>query len=658
MPPPQLNCALIPARRTPHLRTDAYGNVRPSAAFHRITVMERIEKLIFEQAERTPDADAVEYDGARLSYAELRRQSLRVSRSLTSLGLKPGHAVGIYQERSLSTLSLLLGAWDAGAVVVPINPSAPAKMLEWIIQTSSARIVLTDKVLEQRTAAAANGNGRGWVPIISADLLSADETDEVKRAPVPRTFDAVAPDGGGEDACYIIYTSGSQGRPKGVMGSHSSLTHYVRWQAEAFSVNEADRFSQIAPLSFDFSLKELLVPLVCGACVCIADRNTVVVDPEKFVAWVERSKITVMCCVPTLVRSILQLPDSAVPVGAFDSVRQVLISGDMLRWDDVLGWRQRFGNSMSLFNLYGPTESTVIKLFYQIPEARHEESVNVPVGRPIRGADVLILDDEGEPCAPGQTGEVVILSDWLARGYVGAQTNGNAFCLIPRDGKQARAYRTGDLGRLLGSGDLELVGRKDRQVKIRGYRIELDEIESVLAEHEGVREVAVLVPDGSDGSDGDAEPVIACYFAAHGPGVTEREVSAYARERLLPQVMSLTRFKRLDELPLSPNGKVDRLKLQSLVVHGEEAAPAPVGDGAAPPLLQRITALWEELLSLDRIDLEANFFELGGDSMTAIRLLRRLREEVHPEIKLGDVYAYPSVSQLSDRVERLFIEAR
>lgn len=622
--------------------------------------MERIEKLIFEQAERSPTADAVEYDGARLSYAELRRLSLRVSRALVRLGLRPGQAVGIYQERSLSTLPLLLGAWDAGAVIVPINPNVPSKMLEWIIQTSSPRFVLTDEGLEGRIADAASDLARACAPVISSDILGDEEEGRAKDAPIAQAPDADAPDSLNEDDCYIIYTSGSQGRPKGVMGSHRSLVHYVRWQAEVFSVEESDRFSQIAPLSFDFSLKELLVPLVRGACVCIADRNRVVVDPEKFVAWVKQRGITVMCCVPTLVRSMLQLPDAAVPEGAFDSVRQLLISGDMLRWDDVLGWRRRFGNSMALFNLYGPTESTVIKLFYPIPEERHEGSVNVPVGRPISGAEVLVLDEKGEPCAAGQTGEVVILSEWLASGYVGfAQNNGSAFCLIPRDGGEARAYRTGDLGRLLGSGDLELVGRKDRQVKIRGYRIELDEIESVLAEHEGVREVAVLVPEGSRNSEGDAAPVIACYYTANGTDVTEKGLSSFARERLLPQVMSLTHFVRLEELPLLPNGKVDRLKLQGLAVRAEErAAVAHAGNGAGQPLLQRITALWEELLSLEGVDLEANFFELGGDSMTAIRLLRRLREEVHPEVKLGDVYEYPSVSKLSDRVERLLTEAR
>ncbi len=621
--------------------------------------MQRIEKLIFEQAERSPDAVAVEHNSARLSYAELKRQARQISVALGEFGLEPGEAVAVCQERSLRTIPLLLGIWDRGGVVVPINPNTPVKILEWVIQDSSPRLIVTDSALEHRIAGALDNLGLEPAPIISTDVLGSNghrAGQSLIQPDAPETDGENASDGiVQEDACYIIYTSGSEGRPKGVVGSHRSLTHYVRWQAKEFSITAADRFSQIAPLSFDFSLKEIFVPLICGARVCIADRNSVVVDPEKFMAWVDESGITVMSCVPTLVRSILQLPDSPAGDRAFQSVRQVLISGDMLRWDDVLGWRRRFGNTMSLFNLYGPTESTVIKLFYPIPENRYQESVNVPVGRPIREADVLILGEDGEPCPPGQTGEIVILSEWLARGYVnGGQTSNHSFGLLSHNGKQTRAYRTGDLGRWLGSGNVELVGRKDRQVKIRGYRIELDEIESILSEYAGVRDVAVIVPNGSGHAEGDGVPVIACYFTADEPGVTEKEISVYAKERLLPQVLSLTRFTRLPELPLTPNGKVDRLRLESLVGQHESGSSAQPRRDAPSTVRQRISTMWKELLSLDDVDSEANFFQLGGDSMTAIRLLRMLREEVHPEIKLGDVYECPSVSQLSDRVAQLY----
>jgi acyl-coenzyme A synthetase/AMP-(fatty) acid ligase/acyl carrier protein len=381
--------------------------------------------------------------------------------------------------------------------------------------------------------------------------------------------------------------------------------------------------------------------------VCIADRTTVI-DPKKFLEWVDDSGITVMCCVPTLLRALVQLPDDGPTL---QSMRSVLISGDMLRWDDVVSWRERFGESMSLFNLYGPTESTVVKLFYPIPTTKHAESVNVPVGKPIPDADALVLGENGEPSAPGEIGEIVIMSDWLARGYLhGEQMTDRPFCRIFYQGKQRRAYRTGDLGRWLSDGNLELIGRKDRQVKIRGYRIELGEIESVLSEHPGIRDVAAVVPNHVD-ADGLA--MIVCYFTSADEEVTEKSVRVFAHERLLPEVLSLIQFSRLDKLPLTVNGKVDRLGLESLF---EPTAKREVDQSPSLTVQQRIMAMWVELLAIDTIDVQANFFELGGDSMTAIRLLRKLREELHAEIKLGDVYEFPNIAQLSDRVEQLLTE--
>lgn len=612
--------------------------------------MNRVEQLIFDQVSRTPHAVAVEHNGARLSYCELKSQALDISRGLRNSGLRSGGAVGIFQHRSLTTLPTLLGIWNAGGIVVPINPKTPLKMLEWVIKDSAPHIIITEASLKPLLVEAVSKmNGNSTPPIIAGDKrsnghsatnihldnLSSSITTELSAYP---------------DDCYVIYTSGSEGRPKGVKGSHKSLVHYLRWQAKEFSVSETDTFSQTAPLSFDFSLKELLVPLICGARVCIADRTTVI-DPKKFLEWIHESSITVMCCVPTLLRALLRLPDDG---RALESMRAVLISGDMLRWHDVISWRERFGDSISLFNLYGPTESTVVKLFYPIPETKCADSVNVPVGKPIEGADVLILDDNDEPSGPGEIGEIVILSEWLARGYLsGEQISHRPFCRISYEGKQRRAYRTGDLGRWLSDGNLELIGRKDRQVKIRGYRIELDEIESILSEHPGIRDVAAVVPGMSNHIDADGLAAIICYFTAVDAAVTEKEVRVFAQERLLPQMLSLIQFSRLDKLPLTVNGKVDRVKLESLFETTENREIARAVNGNSLTVQQRLSAIWEELLAVDAIDLQANFFELGGDSMTAIRLLRRMREELHAEVKLGDVYEFPSIATLSDRVEQL-----
>lgn len=580
--------------------------------------MQRLEKLIFEQADRTPEAIAVEHNGARLTYRELKEQALEISRELQESGLLPGLSVAIFQDRSLATLPLMLGIWEAGGVVVPINPNTPPKMLEAMIHDASPRIILMDAMVKSHVPEFMN-NGNGRQPTVNQP-----------------------------DDCYVIYTSGSEGRPKGVVGTHQSLIQYLNWQVKEFAANETDVFSQTAPLSFDFSLKELLVPLLCGARVCIADRNTVM-DARKFVKWVHDSKITVMCCVPTLLRSILQLPDSQADRETFASLRSLLISGDMLRWDDVSGWRERFGNEVDLFNLYGPTESTVIKLFYPIPETRALGSVNVPVGRPIDDADVLVVDENDRVCASGEVGQIVILSPWLARGYLnGDRMSSQPFCAVEYKGHQRRAYRSGDTGRWLIDGNLELMGRKDRQVKIRGYRIELNEIESILSEHAAITDVAVVTINGLDE---DGLTGIACYFTTEDPNLNAKELRNFAKERMLPQVLSLTRFCQLDKLPLSTNGKVDRQKLASLVGVIEDESSETAADSVT--VQQRISSMWQELLAMEGINPEANFFELGGDSMTAIRLLRRLREELHPEVKLDDVYEFPSISQLSNRVEQL-----
>lgn len=607
--------------------------------------MQRLEKLIFDQADRTPDAVAVEHNGSRLTYRQLKTQALEISQELKRSGLRPGQTVALFQHRSLATLPLMLAIWEAHGIVVPINPTTPPKMLETMIHDAAPRIVLTDPPLKSGMAEVVEK-----VNLVSPPGIVAG--DPRSNGHLTLNYEGFQNPVVDEDTCYVIYTSGSEGRPKGVVGSHKSLIHYLRWQAKEFAVNKADRFSQSAPLSFDFSLKELLVPLICGARVCIADRETVM-NARRFIEWVHESRITVMCCVPTLLRSILQLPESPADRDVFRSVRALLISGDMLRWEDVAGWRERFGNDIALFNLYGPTESTVIKLFYRIPETRPVDSINVPVGRPITDTDVVILDELNEPNGPGEVGEIVILSEWLARGYLnGGQAADGPFCRIEHEGQRRRAYRTGDLGRWLPDGNLELIGRKDCQVKIRGYRIELNEIESVLSEHPGLTDVAVVT---SNGSDADGLAVIGCFFTTEHADVTEKDVKSFAKDRLLPQVLSLTRFQRVETLPLMPNGKVDRLKLSSLIVHAEAAvvaATAAVMPGSLN-VQQRISAMWEELLAVEGINLDANFFELGGDSMTAIRLLRRLREELHPAVRLDDVYDFPNISQLSNRIEQL-----
>lgn len=562
-----------------------------------------------------------------------------------------GDGVGFYRDRSPETIALILGVWHAGGVVVPISPDAPVRMLTEVVVDSAIRVIATVEPLKDRVSQAVKDAGLERPPIMVTEGLQpvGDNTNTFRDIGGLDADESTDTDWQ-EGSCYIIYTSGSQGRPKGVIGAHAGLEHYVKWQAKEFAIIECDRFSQVAPLSFDFSLKEIFVPLICGACVCIADRGTVI-DPAKFIEWVGDNRITVTCWVPTLLRSILHA--SRADDHGLESLRYVLISGDVLRWDDVIAWRNRFGNGTSLFNLYGPTESTIIKLFYRIPQARCGESAWVPIGRPIEGAKLLILDEDDRPCSSGETGEIVILSEWVARGYVNGGGDGDkAFGRCFHEGIWTRVYRTGDLGRMLSDSNVEFVGRRDRQVKVRGYRVELDEIERMVGEHPEVRDIAVVMSGKPDIEEKDGPAEIVCYFTAGSLTLTEKELRAYAKDRLLPQVLSMVRVSLLDRLPLSVNGKVDRLALESRQLHREkDLNETPLA--AVSAVQERILAVWEELLGIERIDAEANFFELGGNSILAIRLLRRLREEVHPEVRLEDVFGYPSISGLSARVREL-----
>jgi amino acid adenylation domain-containing protein len=618
------------------------------------SITTRIEELIFEQVVLRPDSIAAEHNGDCLSYFELKGRSARVARSLEELGIRPGDAVGVYADRSVGVLALMLGIWSAGGVIVPINPDTPVKVIEWIIVDSSLRAIVTVNSCAEDLDRAWQNAGLYCSVLVLIDGLSPVIASTRELAAIPDPAAAARLEGW--DKCYVIYTSGSQGRRKGVAGTHASLAHYLSWHTREFSVDSTDRCSQVAPLSFDFCLKEIFVPLIRGGCVCIADRS-IVIDTFRFISWIEERRITLLCCVPALFRSLTQVCQDQRRKSLCQSMRSILISGDLLRWHDVLEWRRQFGDSAPLVNLYGPTESTVIKLFYRIPDSRPNGAIHVAVGKPIDDARVLIVDDGGFTCATGKVGEIVILCEWLALGYVnGTPTDNECFTRLVYEGAEIRAYRTGDLGRFLPDGNIEFVGRSDRQVKVYGHRIELDEIENVIAQCQGVRDVGVIVMPEACGLNDDqtGEPrAIACFFTTDPAGPSLSEVTTHARERLLPQIISATRFTRLSELPLSESGKVDRRKLALISAPDKPDTPTPVQLADSVVLRDHLYIIWKDLLHLDQVDLQANFFEIGGDSIRAIGLLRRLREELCPQVQLIDLFEYATISQLCSRIEQL-----
>lgn len=616
-----------------------------------IRVVDRIGKRV----EQCPDAPAVEWLGRQLSYAELWRRSVQVAKHLGEAGLRSGAPAGLLADKSIHSIPSLLGIWLAGGVAVPLYQKTTGSVLAGLIEEIGMQHFFCDRQGLSDLALASKGLTSKHLTIVSMEgpcgsglewgtPVLRTSIEEVLRS----SAEGFTPSQSHTDRAYIFFTSGSEGAPKGVMGSHRGLDHYIQWQAEALGHCQQDRFSQIAPHSFDFCLKEILVPLATGGSVFLADRETVL-DPLRFIEWGGERGITVMSLIPALFRSLYSaFPLAPEPLQAsfLSGLRQVLVSGDVLRWEDVRRWRKTFADSVQLTNLYGPTESTVIKLFYPIPPGVDQDSGIVPLGKPIKGAHVKVLDSAMRPCPKGQTGEIHILSDFIAEGYVNsAQSGQSKFYMSEEKGRFVRAYRSGDLGCINEDGNIEFGGRRDRQIKSAGHRIDLNSIESRLARQDEVEDVSACVLQ-----NGHAKQLV-CFFVSHSADFTEAHLKGYAREALLPYLVP-DRFIRLDAFPLTQNGKVDSQQLVRLAKeHSSNSNTGSQGNGAQSGTLAKVLATWRRLLEVDQIDSEDNFFELGGNSMLALEALQALRTEIHTAISMKDLFDHPTAAGLCKSID-------
>ncbi|MEU6357586.1 amino acid adenylation domain-containing protein [Streptomyces sp. NPDC047072] len=562
---------------------------------------------IESRAARSPHATALLYGERSLTYAELNARANRLAWHLRTLGARPGALVAVSVPRSVELIVALLAVLKAGAAYLPLDPDYPAARLTYMLEDAAPVCAITDRA--------------GRLPEdTGTPLVVLDGLDVSARPPVdpPRALTPAHP-------AYVIYTSGSTGRPKGVVVPHRAIDNRLRWMQHEYRLTAGDRVLQKTPSSFDVSVWEFFWPLREGAALVVAEPGGHK-DPAYLARLVRERAVTTCHFVPSMLQVFLTDPHAA---GCADVLRRVFCSGEALPRETANAFA-RVLPGVELHNLYGPTEAAVDVSYHPcVPEAPGP----VPIGRPVWNTRLYVLDAALRPCPPGVPGELFLAGVQLADGYLRRpELTASRFVADPFGPAGARMYRTGDVARWSAQGEVEYLGRTDHQVKLRGQRIELGEIEAALAARPGVDGACALV----------REDRLVGYVTGGADPAAVR--AALARE--LPEHMVPAAVIALDAFPLSPNGKLERSALPAPVFEGcGETRPAASAREAA---LMRIFA---EVLDVSRVGPDDAFFDLGGTSLLAVRLVTRVREEFGAELTIGSLFEAPTPAALTARLD-------
>ena len=595
------------------------------------SVYQRFSRVASER----PDALAIEFGRERLTFGDVDRHAAAIADRLYCAGVRRGDPVIVLSSHRPSFAVSLLGVLRANAAFVPLAADLPDARIQSLCAQIDPGFVLADADQVDRAKALCGG------PSSAIEVIPFDTIDLGRHCQRQHGEHEPDPDG----LSYIVFTSGSTGEPKPIAGRLRGIGHFVQWEIDTFGLGAQMRGSQLVTPMFDAYLRDVLVPLCAGGTVCIPEEPRIVGDGVALARWMAASGVTLMHTVPSVFRGLLE---AAAGDTHLDTLQHVLLSAEPVLPGDVRKWHALKDGRGTLVNLYGQSETTMAKFAYVI-QPGDEERKSIPIGRPMPGAQALVLDAQQQVCPQGVVGEIYVRTPYQTLGYYRRPDLTDAvFVPNPFDpsGKE-RIYRSGDLGRVLEDGTFELLGRRDSQVKVRGVRIELQEVEAALMACRGVLQAAVV--DRRD----QAGDTMLCAYVALRPEVSTREVREQLRARL-PDYMVPVAFVALPTLPLTVTGKIDR-----------QALPAPdfssrEHEYAAPqtPLEMLVAQTWAEVLRVDQVGLDDNFFELGGHSLTATQLAVRVRRQTGIELPLVVLFEAPTVRTLARRLEALQREKR
>ncbi len=586
-----------------------------------------IHDLFNAQCERTPDNTAVREGDGHLSYRQLQERSNRLAHYLRKLGASTGTRVAVCVDRSFDMFVGLLGILKTGAAYVPLDPSHPPDRMASLLEDAEPAVLITQQKLLANAP----------VHRVPTVILDAD-WHKIARA----SADFPASDVQSDDPAYVLYTSGSSGKPKGVEGTHRGAMNRMRWMWERYPFAAGEVCCQKTNLGFVDSVWETFGPLLAGVPSVILPQEAVL-DPEELLQILAEQGVTRMVLVPSLLRALLEHApnlEERVP-----ELKLWSCSGEVLTWELAGRFRKAYPTA-KLLNIYGSSEVAADVTWHEVGEEEEQQGTgSVPIGRPISNTQVYVLDRNRNVVPVGVRGEIYVGGDGLALGYWGQpEMTGERFVANPiAPERSQRLYRTGDLGRWRRTGEIEYLGRMDGEVKVRGMRIELGEIETVLASHRLVEEAVVEL------SGEGAEQRLVAYVVAGEEGTpSARELRRYVRSKL-PEHMVPASYVKVEEMPLLASGKVNRRGLAGVagVALSEQGMVA-----ARTEVEQKLAGMWGEVLKVKEVGVDQNFFELGGHSLLVLQVMARIRREFDVELGVRTMFEEPTIAGLASAVEK------
>lgn len=589
-------------------------------------------------ASKLPQKTAINWGKRNVSFVELEERSNQIANFLFAT-IAESKNVALMLGNSIELVEAILGVLKYGGVFAPLDPEYPENRIKTMLGVIETDWVITRSASLDKLERMMEGENRKIHALVLDNSLPETSYPHIEVHSFDPTWakECNVPQEVTNKHCYIYFTSGSTGKPKAILGRHKSLQHFIDWEIGEFGVDESFITSQLISPSFDPFLRDIFVPLCTGATMCIPEDREIILYPERLKGWIDEKQIMFMHSVPTVFKALMaEINDGT----CWADMKYILLAGELLRGHDVKKFYELFGERIQLVNLYGPTETTLAKLFYRVQSA-DAARVSVPVGKPIPGAQAMILNEEMRTCVTGAVGEIYIRTPFISSGYYNnKEMTRQVFIQNPfSNNPQDVIYKTGDLGRMNQNGDLEILGRADHQVKLRGMRVELGEIENQLLQLAAVKETVVTAIEEANGGK-----YLCAYVISDAPIIVQELKDALAKE--LPDYMVPAYFMLLDQMPLTPNGKIDRKALPEPQIGAGVEYVAP-----ATPIEETLLEIWAEVLGVKEIGTMHNFFDLGGHSLKAATIVTKIHKALNVDVPLKEIFINPTIKELAACIE-------